>query len=171
MAKTKADWLKEANDLGIEVDAKAKVADIQKLIEKGSADTESAAKPVSDTAEEVKAVQGPENGPEEASTVAKAGKRSAKALKEESEKQAKEERKAGDETVSDKPKPSVKPSRSRLERSNSVACCSSRALASTMKRRLDSTSARSDAICCRMTSTSRASRSSSGGPVVVMTRS
>ncbi len=48
---------------------------------------------------------------------AKAGKRSNKALKEAEEKQAKEERKQSDlDAVSTKPKPSVKPARSKLER-------------------------------------------------------
>lgn len=47
---------------------------------------------------------------------AKAGKRSSKALKEAEEKQAKEDRKASGETAEAKPKPPVKPTRSRLER-------------------------------------------------------
>lgn len=47
---------------------------------------------------------------------AKAGKRSAKALKEAEEKQAKEERKASGEAAAEKPKQPVKPTRSRLER-------------------------------------------------------
>lgn len=50
-------------------------------------------------------------------TTAKAGKRSAKALKEAEEKEAKEERKVSGETkVAEKPKKPVKPTRSRLER-------------------------------------------------------
>jgi ribosomal protein L1 len=48
--------------------------------------------------------------------IAKAGKRSAKALKEADELQAKEERKAGGEDEEQKPKQPVKPTRSRLER-------------------------------------------------------
>lgn len=47
---------------------------------------------------------------------AKAGKRSAKALKEEAEKQAKEDRKATGEAAETKAKAQVKPARSRLER-------------------------------------------------------
>lgn len=52
-------------------------------------------------------------------TVAKAGKRSAKSLKEAEEKQAKEERKAhaAEDASAEKPKPAVKPTRTRLERS------------------------------------------------------
>ncbi len=48
--------------------------------------------------------------------VAKAGKRSAKALEEVAEKQAKAERKMSGDTASEKPKPIIKPTRSRLER-------------------------------------------------------
>lgn len=47
---------------------------------------------------------------------AKAGKRSAKSLREAAEKQAKEARKAHSHETEDKPKPVVKPARSRLER-------------------------------------------------------
>lgn len=49
-------------------------------------------------------------------TTAKAGKRSAKAIKEAEEKQAKEERKASDEEAPAKPKQHANPTRSRLER-------------------------------------------------------
>lgn len=49
-------------------------------------------------------------------SVAKAGKRSSKALKEAAEKEAKEERKASGEEAPAKPKLPVKPTRSRLER-------------------------------------------------------
>lgn len=48
--------------------------------------------------------------------LAKAGKRSAKALDEKAEKLAKEERKASGKTAEEKPKPPVKATRSRLER-------------------------------------------------------
>ncbi len=60
----------------------------------------------------------PESENPPATTKAKAGKRSAKALKEVEEKQAKEERKAAKAEVSaeDKPKVQQKPPRSRLER-------------------------------------------------------
>jgi large subunit ribosomal protein L1 len=51
--------------------------------------------------------------------LAKAGKRSAKALKETAEKQAKEERKAvqAEDSAAPKPKPTARPTRTRLERS------------------------------------------------------
>lgn len=90
MAKTKAELLEEANNLGIEVDDNLKVVEIQALI----------------------------NGktPAEEPQAAKAGKRSAKALKEAEEKQAKEERKAGAADEAEKPKAAVPPTRSRLER-------------------------------------------------------
>jgi large subunit ribosomal protein L1 len=59
-----------------------------------------------------------EDKPVEKTTLAKAGKRSAKAVAETEEKQAKEERKvtAKTEEKSEKPKQPVKPARSRLER-------------------------------------------------------
>lgn len=67
-----------------------------------------AAPVIEDTAEETT----------EEKTTAKAGKRSAKSIKEAEEKQAKEERKAtkAEEKTDDKPKQAQKPSRSRLER-------------------------------------------------------
>jgi len=93
----KSDLIKEAEQLGVEVDPKLKVAEIQALIDGvGNKEAESA--------------------PDEESKTAKAGKRSAKALAEAEEKQAKEERKAGGDTEEIKPKTPVKPSRSRLER-------------------------------------------------------
>lgn len=95
MAKTKAELLEEAKKLGIEVDEKAKVADIKALID---------------------GVESKEETETETAQVAKAGKRSAKAIKEAEEKQAKEERKAGSETAEKPKKPPVKPARSRLER-------------------------------------------------------
>ncbi|MDB5169325.1 MAG: rplA [Candidatus Saccharibacteria bacterium] len=54
--------------------------------------------------------------PAEEKVVAKAGKRSAKAIEEVEEKQAKEERKATGEAAEGKPKQTAKPTRSRLER-------------------------------------------------------
>lgn len=98
MAKTKAELIAEAKKLGIEVDEKAKVAEIKALI---------------DAAGE-KEVETPTE--EEDSQVAKAGKRSAKALREDAELQAKEERKATGETSEQPKKKTVQPTRSRLER-------------------------------------------------------
>lgn len=99
MAKTKKELLEEAKALGIEVDDKAKVAEIQALIK--AQQTES---------------QAEESAQEADKPLAKAGKRSAKAVAEAAEKQAKEERKTSGETTATKPKPPVKPARSRLER-------------------------------------------------------
>jgi large subunit ribosomal protein L1 len=101
MAKTKKELLDEAEQLGIEVDAKAKVAEIQLLIK----NTEKEQAKVEDAA-----------ASEEPKDTAKAGKRSAKALAEAEEKQAKAERKSSDEAVEAKPKAPVKPARPRLER-------------------------------------------------------
>jgi ribosomal protein L1 len=109
MAKTKAELLEEAKGLGIEVDAKAKVAEIQALINNKQMDTA----PQTAEAEvetEVTTVD------DEPVVVAKAGKRSAKAVAEAEEKQAKEERKASGETPEAAPKAPVTPTRSRLER-------------------------------------------------------
>lgn len=100
MAKTKAELLEEAKKLGIEVDDKAKVADIKALIDEFAAG-EAQTAPAEDSAD---------------TPVAKAGKRSAKAIREAEEKQAKEERKADSEAAPAKPKQPVKPARSRLER-------------------------------------------------------
>ncbi len=114
MAKTKKELLEEAKKLGIEVDEKAKVADIQKLIKSGAVQAEAQAKPASDTdAGQSVATESQDQGVPQA---AKAGKRSAKALKEAEEKQVKEDRKAGNEAAAEKPKKPVQPSRSRLER-------------------------------------------------------
>lgn len=73
---------------------------------------------MTDTKETVKKDEVAEEKPVEKTTVAKAGKRSAKAIAETEEKQAKEERKATAKTEekSEKPKQPVKPARSRLER-------------------------------------------------------
>jgi large subunit ribosomal protein L1 len=57
-----------------------------------------------------------ETAPAEEAAIAKAGKRSAKAVKEAEAKEAKEERKASDEEAEAKPKQTAKPTRPRLER-------------------------------------------------------
>ncbi len=128
MAKTKKELLEEAKKLGLQVDEKSKVADIQKLIKEGatgSTGVETDQKAVPDTASEEKPATEPENGSGEASgesveedepKAAKAGKRSAKALKEVEEKQAKEERKASGEEVEPPKKKLQQPARPRVER-------------------------------------------------------
>lgn len=106
MAKTKADWLKEAKDLGIKVDATAKIAEVKKLIEAQSKKPGQA--PAKVPADDDQASEG--------KAVAKAGKRSAKALEDIAEKQAKEKRKVSEKAVEAKPKAPVTPVRPRLER-------------------------------------------------------
>lgn len=118
MAKSKAELLEEAQKLGIKVTAKNTIAEIQKSLEEYEIDSEmseseaSEVTAVPDTASAVESSTEPADAPQ----MAKAGKRSAKALAEEAEKQAKEERKANGGTEEAKPKKSVKPTRSRLER-------------------------------------------------------
>jgi large subunit ribosomal protein L1 len=78
MAKTKADWLKEAEALGLKMTTKDKIADIKAAIEE-------AAPKKHDKAASEKAI-------EEKEQVAKAGKRSAKAVRAAEEEDAKKER-------------------------------------------------------------------------------
>jgi large subunit ribosomal protein L1 len=110
MAKTKADWLKEAKDLGIKVDSKATIAQMKELIEAMAVESSK------------KKVASKEKTADEKPAMAKAGKRSAKAIKEAEEKQAKASRTAAQssEALAEeerKPKSkAAKPARSRLER-------------------------------------------------------
>ncbi len=106
MAKTKADWLKEAKELGIKVDSKSTIAQMKELIEA------EAKKPEPETDQAEKPAEEAQSKPK----VTKAGKHSAKAIAEAEEKKAKEERKAAKTEDEAKPKKAVKPSRSRLER-------------------------------------------------------
>lgn len=96
MAKTKAELLDEAKTLGLDVNAKMKVAQLQDAI--------STAPKQEETKHEA--------------VVAKSGKRSEKAIKEAEEKQVKLEKQhsATDEESTSKPKTPAKPARSRLER-------------------------------------------------------
>ncbi len=114
MAKNKAELLEEAKALGIEVDAKAKVAEIQALVNNKQMTDEapSEADKAGVVAEAAEAVAGTDEEPK----LAKAGKRSAKALEEAAEKEAKEARKESGEAAAEKPKAPVTPTRSRLER-------------------------------------------------------
>ncbi len=102
MAKTKSELLEEAKKLGLEVTTKNTIAEITTAIKSAG----KAEKNTDDTAM-----------PTVEKSVAKAGKRSAKAIAETEEKLAKEERKASSETE-EKPKPKkvVKPARPRIER-------------------------------------------------------
>jgi large subunit ribosomal protein L1 len=108
MAKNKAELLEEAKNLGIDIDNKAKVADIRVAIEShATATTEVAA--VDTEASEA-------NEPTETAVIAKAGKRSSKAQRETAEKEAKSERKANNEAGQAVKQTPVKPGRTRLER-------------------------------------------------------
>lgn len=107
MAKTKADLLKQAREMGVDVTEKNTVAEISAAIAKNS----EAPVPASEATLET----------EEATTTAKAGKRSAKGQAEAEERQAKVEAQQhrGEEAAEDekpKPKQPVKPTRTRLER-------------------------------------------------------
>lgn len=105
MAKSKLELIEEASKLGIKLEGKPTIAQINDAISKaGPAET---AKPKEVIKEQV-AIEEPE--------LAKAGKRSAKALAEEEQKLAKEARKASGEAEESKPKAPVTPTRSRLER-------------------------------------------------------
>src|SRR5580700_9157029 len=103
MAKTKKELLAEAEALGVTVNSKSKISEIQALIKNHGAVAEEKA-----PKEEAE--------PAEPNAVAKAGKRSAKALALEAEKQEKEERKAKPEAAESKPKVVAPPTRSRRER-------------------------------------------------------
>jgi large subunit ribosomal protein L1 len=102
MAKTKKELIEEATALGITVDPKSKVAEIQAFIDAHDV-------PV----EKEQPIEGPETAEK---PIAKAGKRSAKALAEAAQKQEKEERKTETTTTQEKPKVVVPPTRSRKER-------------------------------------------------------
>jgi large subunit ribosomal protein L1 len=105
----KDDLLNEAKALGLEVPAKVTIAELKDLIASAASQTDEV------TADEaVSEAETVDESPEE-TKVAKAGKRSAKALSETEEKLAKEDRKASGE-VAEKPKQPVKATRSRLER-------------------------------------------------------
>lgn len=95
MAK-KAELLEQAHKLKLEVSNSNTIAEIEAAIKAAGA--------------------APEAEPEREAKVAKAGKRSEKALKEAEEKEAKAERKADETKIAEAPKKAVKPARSRLER-------------------------------------------------------
>ena len=102
----KTELLEKAKNLGLDVTEKNTIAEIEIAILENIKSSESAV--VEKEAKEVVASE---------KTVAKAGKRSAKAIAEAEEKVAKEERKAeSEDKIEEKPKVAVKPARSRLER-------------------------------------------------------
>ena len=131
MAQTKQELIEEAKKLGIEIDAKAKVAEIKALIDNAetneadtatNAEAQDAAQTATETANDTKKADGAEGtgdtetDSKDSDQVAKAGKRSAKSLREEADRQAKEDRKVSGEVAEQPKKPPVKPTRSRLER-------------------------------------------------------
>ena len=122
MAKSKAELLKEAQDMGVDVTAKNTVAEITAAI---AAMSQTPVEPVEagklEVAEEGEAIQAEEAGDEAVETkLAKAGKRSAKGIAESEAKaekiEAQHHRGEEDEEAAAKPKAPVKPARSRLER-------------------------------------------------------
>lgn len=109
MAKSKADLLAEAKELGLELGSKATIADINAAIAGAANKTEDAA-PVAEVTEEPKAEV----------KLAKAGKRSAKGIEEAEAKVEKIEhqqhRAETEAEEADRPKVHVTPTRSRLAR-------------------------------------------------------
>jgi large subunit ribosomal protein L1 len=106
MAKSKTDLLAEAQALGLEVTTKNTIAEIKEAIDGNTQESGQSSDTSQDQAKEVVAT-------------AKAGKRSAKGLKEAEEKQAKVEgQQHRDEAheAAEKPKQHSNPTRSRLER-------------------------------------------------------
>jgi large subunit ribosomal protein L1 len=116
MAK-KAELLAEAKKLKLEVTDKNTITEIQAALEAANNNQRAASEKVEtpDTTQSSELTSQDSGGKV---ATAKAGKRSAKAIAEEEEKEAKEERKAvaKAEESSDKPKAPVKATRSRLER-------------------------------------------------------
>lgn len=109
MAKTKAELIEEATALGIEFDPKAKVAEIQALINNKQM-TDEAPSPADDT--EVVAEETSTEEPK----LAKAGKRSAKAVSEAEAEEERQERKELTAEEAEKPKGEAPKTRTRLER-------------------------------------------------------
>ncbi len=98
------------------VKAESKTAKVKKSVS-GVVSEDIVTEAIVDAPEQTEAIAA-ENQPDEPIAVAKAGKRSPKAIKEVEEKEAKEERKAAVKTEGStvKPKIAVRPARSRLER-------------------------------------------------------
>ncbi len=100
MAKTKAELLSEAKALKLDVSEKNTVKEINEAIKNAAASKNADEKPENDSK----------------TAVAKAGKRSAKALREEKELEEKEARKQSAEKSVEKPKQKQNPTRPRSER-------------------------------------------------------
>lgn len=116
MAKSKQELLEQLEAMGVEVNPKSTVKALTELLAANQVTDEviedkTVAAAIND---EVETTEEPEASEEP--NLAKAGKRSAKAVAEAEEKQAKEERKASGQDAEAKPKAPVTPTRSRLER-------------------------------------------------------
>ncbi len=101
MAKTKADWVKEAKDLGLKVSEKDKIADIKVAIDDINPKKHDKSHPAKtlDTSGEPKEVA--KKGP------AKAGKRSTKAMREDNEEESRQERIETERESKDEPEEQV----------------------------------------------------------------
>ncbi len=110
MAKAKKELLEQLAAMGIEdVNPKSTIAELEAIIAENQPDAAASEIAAESESEE-------ESEDSEEPKVAKAGKRSAKALAEAEELQAKEQRKTSGETAEAKPKAPVTPTRARLER-------------------------------------------------------
>lgn len=119
MAKSKAELLKEAQDMGLEVSGKNTIAELTAAI---AGMSQTPVEPVEEgnleVAEAGQQAEAAEVGDEQAAETktTKAGKHSAKAQREAEEEAARQERKVSSETAEDKPKQPVKPTRPKIER-------------------------------------------------------
>jgi large subunit ribosomal protein L1 len=124
MAITKKEAKEQLEALGVEFDHNAPVAELRQIladnqpteVEQPLTEEKDVTEAAEDAAEQEAEVITEKRSTEATEGVAKAGKRSSKALKEAAEKEAKEERKASGEATESKSKAPVKPARSKLER-------------------------------------------------------
>lgn len=116
MALTKKEVKEQLEQLGVEFDHNAPVAELRDLLASSQNKAEKA-KAEDDAAVAVdQEAEVSEKRPDADVTIAKAGKRSKKSLKEAAEKEAKADRKTSVDTEDVKPKQPAKPARSKLER-------------------------------------------------------
>lgn len=117
MAQSKKELSEQLTALGVEFNAKNTVKELTELLAAHQTTDAAISGEVEESVAEAEQIspQGQDDAEEEPK-LAKAGKRSAKAVAEAEEKVAKEERKASGEVAEGKPKVAVKPTRSRLER-------------------------------------------------------
>jgi large subunit ribosomal protein L1 len=121
MALSKKEVKEQLEALGVEFDHSSPVSDLRHLlaqnqpVEEPVTEEQDVTAAAKEAAEQEESIIIDKQGEETGETVAKAGKRSTKALKEAAEKEAKTARKETTETES-KPSVPVKPARSKLER-------------------------------------------------------